>query len=131
MRYLEAKITKPIGGPDSFGVLAQQLHIFVSRKEDVRDEGYDDGKRKDGKHSTPDETEIVLVFAAYFGVNIFVIPNVGAEPFRRTLPCRRLFLALGGLLFAFRFILFYAFLCVHLIISSLFRGCKGTKKSEK
>ena len=96
-------------------VAGDVLLVFCTR-ENMRDEGNEDGQREDGKHSSPHETHVVSVFPAFLGGNIFLVRDVRPEPFQGAIPRRLLLRLPPSCGFARRFVLFYAFLCVHCLV---------------
>ena len=129
MRHFIPPSAEPVGS--RIGVAGDVLLIFCSR-EDVGNEGYEDGERKGGKHCTPYETEVVAVFGSFLRVGIFFVADVGTEPIQRANPSR---LLLGRLAFFARLacglILSYAFLCVHFESCLLYFAGAKIRNNEK
>ena len=106
----------------------------------MRHEGDEDSQRECGEYRTPDEAQVVAMFAALFGVNILLVADVGAEPVQRANPSGLLLALLRAplasgrfawvlLLLAPAFILSYAFLCVHNIYNKT--GAKVQNYEQK
>ena len=125
MRHFEAPATQPVCC--RIGVTCYVLLVLRSG-EDVRNEGDEDGQRECGQDSTPDEAEVVFVFATHLRVNVVRVAYVGAEPIERPEPSRLRFRLVPCRGLACRLMLSYAFLCVHIIILS---GCKDTTFNPK